>query len=304
MRKYLFLLFSFFQITYSLAQPFGGNNAVWHYNICWWWNSPVFCDPVILNSSPPNIINGTAYYTISYTNPVWVCSTDTNYTVYESNDSVYYWLPASNRFTLLYDWNALPGDTQIIYGNTMLGGEDSVVLIVDSTSVMNINGFNKKIFYTSDAGLSGYFMFGGTIIEDIGCTSFLFPQYGFCDPFTGPLRCYEDTIIGLYQPWMPGAGCDSVIYLGENESTYTDKILIYPNPAKDFLGIHSNFTNAKEMEVMLFNLFGQKLKALYTGEFPAGRNEMKFSLKEIPAGIYFVRLIADDHEAIKKIVKY
>ncbi|HKR06774.1 MAG TPA: T9SS type A sorting domain-containing protein [Bacteroidia bacterium] len=293
--------FFFFLLLFnsSYSQPFGGNNAVWHYDLCWWWNQPIPCEPVILNSSPPDTINGISYYTISYDNPFWVCTPDTVFTVYESNDSVYYWLSTSSRYTMLYNWNAMPGDTEVVYGDTFIGVEDSAMIKIDSTSIININGFNKKIFYTSYAGGGNGLMFGGTIIEDIGSTSFLFPQSGSCDPFPDALRCYEDTIIGLYQPWNPGIECDTVIYLGEDELSFTSGISLFPNPANDFINIKYTQPAYQTLTIRLYSLYGQLLSFYKTD----GKQEVKFSLKEYPAGIYFVKLNTGGKEVMSKVVK-
>jgi len=292
------ILFFFFFLNNCLAQPFGANNATWYYDIYNPWMQAQY--PSILSSSPPNVINGIEYYTISYTNTPGVCSTDNGYTVYESNDSVYYFLTASNRFTLLYNFNALPGDTQIIYGNNMSGGEDSVVMKIDSVSLININGFNKKIFYTSYLMFSPYFYFEGPIIEDIGSIFFLFPQYTFCDPFHGPLRCYEDTIIGLYQPFMPGSACDTIIYLDVEELHAQNIISLSPNPTTDFITIHYNSTSQKETTLSLFNLYGQ----IVYSENPEGLNEIKIDMRSFPAGIYFVKVSDNEKEEVRKVVKY
>jgi type IX secretion system substrate protein len=91
---------------------------------------------------------------------------------------------------------------------------------------------------------------------------------------------------------------------GIKDISFNEAIRIYPNPVKDFLSVHSNFTNAKEMEVVLFNPYGQKLKTLFKGEFPKGRNEMKFSLKEFPAGVYFMNMNTDGQEVMQKVIRY
>ena len=75
------------------------------------------CIAVLLSSPPTGVtVNGIVYYTITRNDSLAIdCSlvplTDT---VYESNDTCY--LSCLNqRYTMLYNWNALPGDTQKIY---------------------------------------------------------------------------------------------------------------------------------------------------------------------------------------------
>jgi len=287
-------------ISDSFSQPFGANNAIWHYHWCSF--PPVYCSPIIITSVPSDTVNGIIYYTVTRNDSLAIdCSlVPSPDTVYESNDTVYYYLANTNRYAMLYNWNALPGDTEIIYVDNLSGGEDSLMLTIDSISTININGFTKRVFHTTQLQtLPSQFIFGYQIIEDIGSTAFLFPQLAFCDPLTLGLRCYEDTIIGLYQPWQPGSSCDTIIYLGENELNYTSEISILPNPVTDFLSVSFNAAIHKEVFISVFNVFGEK-----AGTFSfVPKQELKLSMKENPPGIYFIIINTGGKEEIKKVVK-
>lgn len=58
---------------------------------------------------------------------------------------------------------------------------------------------------------------------------------------------------------------------------------IYPNPAKDFINIHSSFSGNVEIE----NLSGT---LVYMGQIVEGENNFNFDL---PSGLYVVNLISD-----------
>lgn len=303
-RCFFFFLLLF---NYSYSQPFGGNNAVWHYHWCSF--PPAYCSPIIITSTPLDTVNGIVYYTIARNDSLAIdCSfvplTDT---VYESNDTVYYYLASTNRYTMLYNWNALPGDTQKVYVDDLSPVEDSVMFIIDSISTININGFTKKVFHTTQIMLSPFhFIFGYEIIEDIGSTMFLFPQYAFCDPLPVGLRCYQDTLIGLYHPWMPGSSCDTVIYLGEDELSFASGFSLFPNPTNDFINIKYTQPAHQTLTIQLYSLYGQLLSFYKTN----GKQEIIFSLKDYPAGIYFVKMNADPEkdgtgrkEEVRKVVK-
>lgn len=81
-------------------------------------------------------------------------------------------------------------------------------------------------------------------------------------------------------------------------------ITIYPNPANDFFSIYFNMFSEKEITVTLFNLYGQKLKTLFTDKRSVGKHEIKLSLKDLPQGVYFVKLNVDGKEEVRKVMKY
>src|SRR5690606_9433313 len=78
----------------------------------------------------------------------------------------------------------------------------------------------------------------GKIIERIGSSLYLLPPlylcYGACDMdyFEG-LRCYEDTVIGLYESGLNP--CDTIIWLSNENFVQTENFRIYPNPTTDEL---------------------------------------------------------------------
>ena len=281
---------------------------MWYYNFCSWLQAPNYCSPIIITSTSAGTINGNAAFVISINlgQSIDCSSISSSDTVYESNDSVYYYLSSCNCYKMLYNWNALAGDTQTIYLNSVFNTLDSVVLRIDSVNMITINGFNKKAYFSSNISPFPQNTFEGFIIEDIGNTSYLFPRYGFCDPLTQSLRCYEDTIIGLYQYWTTANSCDTIIYLGIEELHNKNIISVSPNPTTDFVTIQYKTNSSKEMIVSLFNLYGQLLKTPLT---PKGGphneiSEMKVDIRDLDAGIYFVKMNVGEKEEVRKVVKW
>ena len=97
-------------------------------------------------------------------------------------------------------------------------------------------------------------------------------------------------------------GCPLPVSVPEHE--VKNSFVITPNPAGDFIKIKFNLPRKKNISISLYNLYGEKLKTLFEGECMTGRNEMKFSLKEFPAGIYFISMSPDGKEAMKKVIRY
>lgn len=89
-----------------------------------------------------------------------------------------------------------------------------------------------------------------------------------------------------------------------NENVFNKYISIFPNPTNDFITIHYNLSSPNQTTLSLFTLYGQKLKTILNGKQPAGEHEMKIDLKNVDAGIYFVKLNAEGKEEVRKVVKY
>lgn len=87
------------------------------------------------------------------------------------------------------------------------------------------------------------------------------------------------------------------------ENKARNEILIFPNPATDYITIQYNLTSAKETTVEVFNIYGQMVDTQNIASLPAGKQEIQLSLKGFPAGIYFVKINVNGKEEVKKAVK-
>jgi len=292
----LFAVMLFFCIGNSNAQPFGANGATWHFNSSTFF-PPHVNTPIVVNASQPFMIGSDTCRTISSS---WVggCSSMTSYIVTQRNDSVLYFSVNQNDFVLLYNYNAMVGDTQTIYAPNVNGIDTSVQLLVISTDSININGFNKRRYVT--IRLTYYFDFGGAVIEDIGSTGFPFPQFGFCDPINGGIRCYEDSIVGLYN-FNPVLGCDSIWGVGLDDLNEKDDIIIYPNPFNFYLTIF-NISPLSESDIIIRDPLGRAIKSLHY-EVSPNQNSVSIDLNALRNGIYFLEVVQEKSHWVKKVIK-
>lgn len=300
MSKYLFLFLVLIIFKLDVkAQPFGANNATWHFNSYNYFFPPFSISPIKISSSPSFLFNGYSCRTLSISPPV-TCTADSNYIVRESNDSVYYYLTGSNQFVMLYDYNAAIGDTHTIYGTDITGSDTSVQMVVTAVGTTIINGSLKRTYNITNLTSTSYFDFGGTVIEDIGSTFFLFPQWGFCDPIIHELRCYEDSIIGLYQ--LSNISCDSIIWLSSTPEFENNEFIISPNPFNSEISITIINKAIKNLTLSLFDFSGKQLwecqEATVRDSFTKVMDLSKFS-----KGIYFLVFDIDGQKQVKKIVK-
>lgn len=89
------------------------------------------------------------------------------------------------------------------------------------------------------------------------------------------------------------------VYLGEDENAEPDKVVVYPNPSKDYFNIslpnHRNFS-----EIKLVNSFGQ---VLYQTNISNKPNNITIPLnKSWPRGVYFIQLYSDESVVVKEAV--
>ena len=267
--------------------------SIWHY-------TQNTIDPNIIHFKTIESISDTTINGIScrklletegYGNPG---KTSFHYT-YSKNDSIFFFNSSDNNFHLLYDFGAIKGDTIVLDGYRT--NDDTFLrMIIDSVGSIQINNEERKIQYiTSGDGM--FIEFGEHVIEGIGCTYFMFP---ITDMTTnGPLRCYQDSEIGLFlnpfndRDQWDGYDCEQII-TGINETMYNENIAFYPNPTSGAIML-------KNVDVpSSYRVFNAQGKLFKTGVLE-GVNEI--NLYDLHNGIYFIELLSDNTVHVLKIVK-
>ena len=85
---------------------------------------------------------------------------------------------------------------------------------------------------------------------------------------------------------------------GIDDDYYENNILIFPNPASDYLNLSFNHSNKTEATIEFLNMYGQCIKKDIFSE-----NEIQFSLKDIENGVYFIRIMVTNNEYVSMIIK-
>src|SRR5207249_1691363 len=113
---------------------------------------------------------------------------------------------------------------------------------------INSNLLKRILTHTNSLGadLSGY------SIEGIGNLFWMFPSAD--NTTTGPLRCYQDSILGLYETGI--LECDYVASV--NEVSDEKSFSVFPNPVHDFLSVNVSQRNfQKPFSISIRNIFGK-----------------------------------------------
>ena len=207
------------------------------------------------------------------------CSPISAYSLYcySNGQKIYYLNVYSDAFFLLYDFGLNPGENWVLYFTNLGGtGIDSLTISVTDTSSIIVNGETLRV-QVVDQGDSWYFL-GNEIVEKIGSTNFLLPQFGACDPPTGPLVCYEDSVLGLYE--TGNAPYCNWTNVGINENQIS-QLEIYPNPTQDFLYLKNT---TQKLNYKILDNTGRIILS--------GKTEKEINVQALSPGYY--RIVFED----------
>jgi len=76
----------------------------------------------------------------------------------------------------------------------------------------------------------------------------------------------------------------------------------YPNPFNSGTTIKFNLPNATNINIVIYNSLGEKVKTVVNQSFEAGKHSIKISMNEFSSGVYFCQIIAEDFMEIQKMV--
>ena len=76
----------------------------------------------------------------------------------------------------------------------------------------------------------------------------------------------------------------------------------YPNPFNPSTNINFRLSAPGNVEISVFNLFGQKVVTLFNGKKAAGNHSIKFNAIELSSGIYLYRITTNGYSKTKKML--
>lgn len=218
-----------------------------------------------------------------------------------SNDTVFVYNQDSSTFQMLYDFNANTGDSwEIVVPGFPTGDVDTNVVLVDSTDILTINGQSLKrqyVTYTFQSDEAPNYQYPSVIIERIGDTEYLFNYYfdllGVCDFNTsGGLRCYEDSLLGLYETGIVDSCEHFELVSGLNENDLS-AFQIIPNPSSDFIQVQLDQGSPEKIEFIDLH-----------GKLILETQDNLINISEFDSGIYLVRVLANSKWTQRRLVKH
>ncbi len=292
MKKLLFIL-CILNVVSGAAQDFGSVETQWVYNDHENVNHQNF--PRSILSIEDTVVNGVPCHIV-----IGGCACGTAQTnfVYGINRRAYWYNYSLNAFTLLYNFNLDEGDTwTVIAQNT---SSDSLKLRVDSVSFDTINGQYRKVQHVSTIAVYGNaYTFDGPVIEGIGSTGCLYPQYAACDAPTAGLRCFEDSMLGFYDTHF-AVSCeaiftDSLISVNENEKKLLVRFAPNPLTERSVISLEDGFTASGTLQ--LIDVTGRIVEEKkFTG------NQIVIERHHLDKGIYIYQMKTADAIASGKFI--
>ncbi len=231
----------------NLDAQFAPEGATWHYGQGYPFSGDI--GYMTIRAEGDTLIQGITCQKIRTNNAVYCLDRPLIEFTHQENDIVYYYNFHYEEFQVLYDFSAGPGDIWHVYTyDNSLDLEDTITVLVESVEWININGsLLKKLSVLYQYDFQEYnwaYATNQTIIEQLGDTHYMFDfhiaSYNWCDSdYSKGLRCYEDSILGLYETGTAESCTYSHIWISLSEINTNDLINIYPNPAHSLIKIES-----------------------------------------------------------------
>ena len=219
---------------------------------------------------------------------------------YLYRDSVkMYFSMDSVSWQVLYDFSKNVGDTFYSAYWENWPTIEIFPVVVAATGDTLINGFLLPTiqFYSLDLD----YFFSGSAIMNIGSNSFLLPWSGLWEMQYDGLRCYNDTVIGSYQPLLP---CDTTyIYLSTPGLGHYEEMQIYPNPAKQTLNVRFTSNSNKKIQISIYDIMGYPL-GNWSIQSSSQTKALQIDLTKFPEGIYFLESQNDGSKQVAKVIHY
>ena len=223
------------------------------------------------------------------------------------------------RLTKLNSAGSIVWDT-VYYNKAYKSPQTPAVFLSDSTFVFltytfsNITGRVVNVMLHCD--LSGNILWEQEFSSNLNEDSYLkdlrrTPDGGFImagyEYTSTPQKGYlvKTDSLGRSCSWV---GCDSVGYVYAVgippvlplEGGVRGGLLVYPNPAQDYLTI-SNLSTQQNTTFVLYDVLGKAVvrQALNTLSFGGGKGEATISTKHLPSGIYLYQIINPQNQTLQ-----
>ena len=166
--------------------------------------------------------------------------------------------------------------------------------------------FAKLEFATTDT-TNQYFAFGIGYIETLGSKD-AFAEYGIDK--TRPI-CFVATSSRHENKWdfcysyadeeITELTCHSTV--GIYEPSTIANLLVSPNPADANTTVTVDLETAGNLTVTLNNMLGQELLEIHNGFTVEGTFTKTFSLKELPIGMYYLKIVHNGNVKVEKVIR-
>ncbi len=212
---------------------------------------------------------------------------------YTHGDTVFYL--ENGSFYVLYNFGAQPGDSWDLGVETNYWSCSDSRAVVDSIGTTILNGQELRWISISHTEGSSVAL-DGMAIERFGAAeNYLFPVERNCDSniiveFNSyDFSCFQDNEFPLIN--MTDKDCEFLLTSGHN-NIVVQEVMVFPNPTKNQINILVH----GPADIELFDHNGLLF-------IRRSNHQGKLDISKLSRGVYFLRIILDNHICMKKIIK-
>jgi hypothetical protein len=209
------------------------------------------------------------------------------------NDTVFYY--TGEGFSILYCMNATAGQSWDLGVDTNELLCSRSIVHVENISSIQINGQDWPVLHVTPDPNSSVWLYGRIISRFGSYDNYLFPLPQCCDPGIAVefdifyFSCFQDDDFPLIQLYEDA--CDNPLAVGMREPyPITNTMMIFPNPASDFVHIRVPFfKNGCRSQIIVNDLYGkEKCRLNIEAEVT------NLDISAYPRGIYQILLLDND----------
>lgn len=169
---------------------------------------------------------------------------------------------------------------------------DSIVICDELIPAFTFTIENMNVEFTNQTigGRQYYWDFGNGFFSTLENTEFQYEnagEYQVCLFATN--RCRTESYCNLVQIYKSQLNIDS--------NDWSEKILIYPNPARDEFYVKTGQVAINKLEI--YNLQGVLVE---TTNFDQMKDDYRLSLRDKSAGLYFIKIFSDNGTLSRKLI--
>ena len=210
---------------------------------------------------------------------------------YENGDSVFFYNPLAEEFQLLYNFNLQKGDEYVIHPSPECK-DDSLVVYIDSTGETILSGKKLRVQYVHTKSIShterpNQWQIGwndkAVIYETIGSLVYFMPQeIGWNDMLFSHLCQYSGDGINFKK--NPNENCETIGII-EPEKGAGVQLLLYPNPASEYIDVTLSEERVTEGEWLVCNALGE----VVCRTAASGEKVTRIPLQNLSKGFYIIQ---------------
>jgi len=193
------------------------------------------------------------------------------------------------------EWDKTFGGSDEDYGYSIQQTSDGGYIIVGETWSYGAGGADVWFIKTDSEGNKEWDKTFGGSDEDLGSSVQQTSDGGYI--IAGVTDSYG---AGWADVWLIRLTSEAAIIT--LTSPHNFQLLCYPIPAKQSMTIKFSLPQESFTTLKLYNVSGQLIKTLSSGKKLAGTYQIDWNTKELPSGIYFLRLETEKQSFTRRIV--